>query len=244
MHTFVRLDKLPSQPWARECASRMALLHAVDGGAEAFSAILKDGSLHTRHEFRRTSTKASEQKLDEPPARYFYAGRVFPQTVGSVVLVVSPSEDSSIDHAKASPFDTGGVLDGNSKLPWNTMPPHTQVGDVKDHTVEMNRFRRYLELHLSAFFDSEEHYWMSAPSSSIDGMDFCDEDDWRDWTFEVRCFCHIPVPKLLETIYVTLDVYTYLADRERAGEIDLPENLRIVDTPAQIAESDAMRACA
>lgn len=240
MHTLDGLSLVSLQTWARQCATRIALIHAIAGGVGAFIEVLKGGTLQARHR-TRSSTEASEREMQSQPAVYFYAGRTYPAPVGAIVLVVRPKDDGSVSKAKASPFDTGGVMRGKTRLPWNAYAPRTQTGYVENHSVEMLNFRCYLERHLSAFFDTLDHYWKRPPSRPIDEVNFAGQTEWRDWTFEIRCFQDVPVHAA--QVYITLDTHTNLADRERAGEIDLPGNMRVVDAPAQSAENDAMMAC-
>jgi len=237
MHTYEGLASVPSQLWAKGCAERVALLHAVMGSATNIKAVLAEGQLLRVHTGKRDTTLAAESEIDEPGV-YFYAGRSYPAAIGNAVLIAPPSVSASW-HAKASPFDTGGVFHHYTALPWDKIGPKTERGYIERHTEPMARFREYFSRHLSAFFGSAADYWHAQPEKPIDGVLFPAGSDWRDWTFEVRCQEDVEIQKM--DLYVTPAMNNLMAEMERSGQAVCvsPSNVTVDDSPGCLAERDA-----
>jgi len=185
MHTYANLCEAAADTWAQECANRTALLHVVRNGPRALLGILRNGSLSPDSPGKMEATKRSEAELDEPRAVYFYAGRAYPNSAGEATFWLSPGDDASLN-GKASPFDSGGVIHGWSKLPWAGMGAASPAEYVETHSVDLSFFHEYFGHHLTAFFGSPPQYWDDAPAKPIDGISFGPTSDFRDWTFEVR----------------------------------------------------------
>jgi len=146
--------------------------------------------------------------------------------------------DDAVSEGRATPFDSGGVIYGRSKLPWANIGAASPAEYVQGHSVELSLFHDYFGHHLAAFFDSAPQYW-DAPSRPIDGISFSPDSDFRDWTFEVRL--HESVSIVNARLYLTNNLGAFLAEEELLGKENNLPLVQYDDSPATLAENDARR---
>jgi hypothetical protein len=173
--------------------------------------------------------------MGEDPAVYFFVGRPFPSRNGNTALSIRFADLDS-HNVRASPFDTGGLIAGHSRLPW-AQYALTKEDYVADHTVTMTTCAEYFSRHLAAFFTAPSDYW-NLPSWAIDGVVFNPGDDWRDWTFEVRSASNVGLTNA--SWYVTTEVDSYLQKLVLGGLVSfVPTSYDVVNKPFAVAESHA-----
>jgi len=241
MHTYDALSGVTVTPEMDRCAGSMVLIHSMPYIRKLLSEVLERKALSPCGGRRSAHTAQSEKELGERPGVYFYAGRVFPHGVGTVVFMLPASlQPDRLADARACPFDSGGVLQGRSSLPWQQFED-TAGEYVNSHKVDIGQFRDYLGRHLSSFFESPENYW-EAPDRGIDGLDHGRADirkHWRDWTFEIAAFAEVPLSKM--KMYVSLDANNFLAEKERNAVQSEWIDIDTADNPSEKAEREARK---
>ena len=238
MHTLQNLvNGALTTDWSDSAARSARFLHTTGLNRASAIAIVGEMRLSPNNSQRKTHTTAAEEGMSLPPAVYFFAGRAYPAKFGN--FAVSISLDKVSDGA-VTPFDSGGVYAGKSRLPCGIGP--ARVAYVKSHSASMVSFYNYFSPFLAAFFDSAIDYWDRPPVRPIDGIAFSSGDDWRDWTFEGRYPGAVAITEA--DLFMNSDVDNILQTLFLEGTLEqLPAAGRcvIADRPFAAAESSARR---
>lgn len=153
---------------------------------ERFNEVLCSGKVSVPEQRGTLNTGKAEGAMSIGASVYFFAGRAFPDDTAKAVFVVDRSElqrQRAPDELETTPFDSGSTHYGFCKLPCE---PATAPAYVREHTTSFSNFVPYFAGFLSKYFDTPEDYWKQPPKA-IDGVEFSDSDDFRNWSFEVRC---------------------------------------------------------
>lgn len=236
MHTFQNLlNGAPTTAWSDSAARSARFLHTTGLDRERAIAIIGEMRLSPNNSQRKTHTTAAEEGMSLPPAVYFFAGRAYPASFGNFAVSISLDK---VSDGGVTPFDSGGVYAGKSRLPCGTGSARADY--VKSHSASMASFHNYFSHFLTAFFDSAIDYWNRPPIRPIDGTVFSSVDDWRDWTFEGRQIAAVAITDA--DLFMNSDVDNILQTLFLEGTLEqLPaaERCVIADRPFAAAELSA-----
>ena len=236
MHTYTNLKKNGAPPLnIMKKAQKVPLVH----GIRNFDVKNKKKDLQNFKEIIDTlklyPSKSSSEKtshannvLDIPfGSLFFFAGRAYPAKYGTSFYILiegfAGEKVSPTNTSKCSPFDSGGIVHGHSKLPWLEQSKIKDADKAKKkyyslHSEDYPVWREYFALFLSQFFPNTIEYWDNKPPCvPIDEKDFTiikytnindEARKWLDWTFEVW---------FEEPLILKHKTATYFADNETSN---------------------------